>query len=220
MSRSSSGSLSRSFASRSEGRRRRVPRGSSGSTSRSFARGAAIVCASLAFPALAGCAGAGAGAAPSKRAAASSQHGLIGAPAPELTAEAVTGEGPSTLQDARGKVVVVDFWATYCLPCRKSFPRYQALLDRLGGNVAVIGVSLDDPEDVTGEQIEAFAKETGVRFKILWDKDGRVARQYRPPSMPTAFVVDQEGIVRHVHTGYESGAEETLAGEIEALLAR
>ncbi|MGK4005701.1 TlpA disulfide reductase family protein [Sorangium sp. So ce1036] len=187
------------------------------SSSPPFARIVAALCASLALSPAAGCGGAAAPPAPTP--APAEGGGLIGAAAPALSAEVVTGEGPSTLEEARGKVVIVDFWATYCGPCRRSFPQYQEIADRFGGEVAVIAVSLDAPEDASKEDIAAFADEARVRFKILWDRDESTAKRYRPPRMPTAYVIDQGGIVRHVHAGYERGEEEELAREIEALLA-
>ena len=71
-----------------------------------------------------------------------------GKTADELSVTPVTGEGPKSLAEAKGKVVIVDFWATYCDPCRKSFPKYQEMVDQFGGDLAVIAVSVDDPSDV------------------------------------------------------------------------
>ncbi|WP_437580290.1 TlpA family protein disulfide reductase [Sorangium sp. So ce887] len=185
------------------------------SPSPSFARIAAVVLsASIALSLPAGCGGA----APAAPTAPQAGGGLIGSAAPELAAEVVSGEGPSTLKDASGKVVIVDFWATYCHPCRKSFPKYQELVDRFGGDLAVLAVALDAPEDVSKEQLVEFADEAGVKFKILWDKDQSAVKNYNPRRMPTAFIVDRSGVVRHVHAGYEDGEEEKISREIEALL--
>ncbi|WP_437737013.1 TlpA family protein disulfide reductase [Sorangium sp. So ce1335] len=184
------------------------------SPSSPLSRIAAVLCASLALAPAAGCGGA----APPAPAPVVG-GGLIGAAAPEIAAEIVSGEGPSTLAEARGKVAIVDFWATYCHPCRKSFPAYQKIVDRFGADVAVLAVALDAPEDVSKEQLVAFANEAEVRFRILWDKDQSAVKRYNPPRMPTAYVVDRRGVVRHVHAGYEDGEEETISREIEALLA-
>jgi cytochrome c biogenesis protein CcmG, thiol:disulfide interchange protein DsbE len=145
-------------------------------------------------------------------------HALVGKPAPDFTAEKVTGEGPASLKEANGKVVIVDFWATYCAPCKKSFPKYQELVDQFGGDLAVIAVSVDDKDDVTKEQIEEFAKNTGVKFAIVWDKEKTAAGVYSPPKMPSSFLIDKTGTVRHLHAGYESGEEAQIAEEIKALL--
>lgn len=160
--------------------------------------------------ALAGCAG-GMGAGPSS--SSGETHALVGAPAPAFELPAVGG-GQESLAAHAGKVVLVDFWATWCQPCKQSFPAYQKLSERLGADLVVLGVSQDD--DSKG--IPAFRSETGAKFPLLWDDGKSVAKSYDPPSMPTAFIVDQSGIVRFVHVGYHAGDEATLEREVRSLL--
>lgn len=151
---------------------------------------------------------------------ASSQHGLVGAPAPPVPAEVVAGRGPTSLAEAKGKVVIVDFWATFCGPCKQSFPKYQQLVDSFGGDLVVLAVSIDEPDNASKADLQAFAKETGVTFPLLWDKDHRVVARYAPPTMPTSFVLDRSGVVRHVHPGFASGDDAVIAAEVKDLLAR
>lgn len=146
--------------------------------------------------------------------------GAVGSKAPELSATPVTGDGPKKLADAAGKVVIVDFWATYCDPCKKSFPKYQQMVDQFGGELVVIGVSVDDPEDASEDKLKEFASATGAKFSIVWDKEQQTAGKYSPPKMPTSYVIDKEGVVRHVHAGYESGEEDKIAEEVNALLGK
>lgn len=148
--------------------------------------------------------------------ATSAENPLVGKPAPEVTAEKITGEGPASLKEASGKVVVLDFWGTFCGPCEKSFPKYQQMLDQFGSDVTVIAVSEDEPEDK--DKIPEFAAKTSVKFPLLWDKDKSVVKQYAPPTMPTSFIIDKNGVVRHVHVGYHDGDEAQIAEEIKALL--
>ena len=143
-----------------------------------------------------------------------------GSAAKELQAEFVTGEGPKTIAEAKGKVVIVDFWATYCDPCRKSFPKYQELVDQFGGDLAVIAVSVDEPGDVSPEKIKEFANETNVKFAVVWDKEHKTSKDYNPEKMPTSFVLDKEGNIRHTHAGYETGEEEKIAAEVKELLGK
>ncbi|MBK6515387.1 MAG: redoxin domain-containing protein [Polyangiaceae bacterium] len=143
-----------------------------------------------------------------------------GNPASELTATYVTGEGPKTLAEAKGKVVIVDFWATYCDPCKKSFPKYQELVDQFGGDLAVIAISVDEPGDVSEDKLKEFAKETGVKFTILWDKDHKTADAYKPPNMPTSFIIDKDGNISKMHAKYEAGEEAKIADEVKALLGK
>jgi cytochrome c biogenesis protein CcmG, thiol:disulfide interchange protein DsbE len=145
---------------------------------------------------------------------------LVGKPAPEFSAVSVAGEGPTSLKDAKGTVVILDFWATYCGPCKKSFPKYQALVEQFGGEVNVLAVSTDDAADVSQDAIAEFAKTTGVKFAVVWDKEQKAVKLYSPPTMPTSFVIDKDGVVKHVHAGYKDGEEEEITNEVKALLGK
>lgn len=141
---------------------------------------------------------------------------IVGEAPPAIDEMYVTGEGPKTLAEARGKVVVLDFWATFCDPCRRSFPAFEDLQSRRG--VAVIAVSLDDPADVGADAIEQFATETGASFTILWDQDQSTIGTYDVRKMPTAYLLDKRGVVRHVHGGYEAATLGEIQRQIAALL--
>jgi peroxiredoxin len=188
----------------------------------SFFRTATVLCASAVLSlAAAGCGGGGGGeSAGSGATTPEAGGGLIGQQAPEITGEAVVGDGPKTIADASGKVVIVDFWATYCGPCKKSFPKYQEMVAEFGGDLAVIGVSVDDPDDASADKLKEFASETGATFAIVWDKDKATAQKYNPAKMPTSYVIDKEGKVRHIHAGYENGEEQKIADEVKALLGK
>ena len=151
--------------------------------------------------------------------AASGDVAKVGAPAPDFAAEPIVGDGPKTIKDASGKVVLVDFWATFCDPCKKSFPAYQKLVDQFAGDLVVIAISVDEPDNATKEQIAAFAKTTGVKFAVVWDKAGEIrGKKYEVPKMPTSYIVDKTGVVRHMHAGYEDGEDAKVAEEVKALL--
>lgn len=140
-------------------------------------------------------------------------HPLVGAPAPAFELDA-RGGGKQSLAAHAGKVVIVDFWATWCQPCKQSFPAYQALAARVGSELAIVGISQDDDD----KGIAAFVADTGAKFPVAWDDGKTVARAYDPPSMPTAFVIDKNGIVRFVHVGYRAGDEAELESEVRSLL--
>lgn len=146
-------------------------------------------------------------------------HGDEGKPAPEITAESVNGVGPYKLSETKGQVTIVDFWATYCEPCRKSFPKYQEMVDKFAGKLVVIGVSMDDPEDVGQQDVQAWVDELSVTFPIVWDKTKETAAAYDPAKMPTSFVIDKKGNIRHVHAGYTAEEAEVIVKEVETLLA-
>lgn len=142
----------------------------------------------------------------------------VGKMAPEVSGAPVGGDGPKTLADGRGQVVIVDFWATFCDPCRKSFPQYQELVDKYAGGLAVIAVSVDDPDDVGEDDVKKFASDLEVSFSIVWDKTKKTADVYKPPKMPTSYIIDKEGIIRHIHEGFEGGEAAQIDKEVEALL--
>jgi thiol-disulfide isomerase/thioredoxin len=144
---------------------------------------------------------------------AGASHSLVGAPAPAFSLREVSGSGEQSLAAHSGKVVVVDFWATWCEPCKASFPAYQKLVQQMSGELVVVAISQDD--DAKG--IPAFLSETGAKFPVVWDDGKAVARSYDPPTMPTAYVVDKSGIVRFVHVGYRAGDEATLEREVRSL---
>jgi thiol-disulfide isomerase/thioredoxin len=175
---------------------------------------------SLASSALVGCGGGAAGTNGGADTPESSGGGAVevGKEAPEVKGEHVAGDGPTSLAEGKGQVVIVDFWATFCDPCRKSFPAYQELVDKYAGDLAVIAVSVDDPEDVTAEEVKQFGEELGVSFPLVWDKGQETAGVYNPPKMPTSYIIDTDGVLRHIHAGYESGEQAKIDEEVGALL--
>jgi len=172
---------------------------------------ARAACAALVLG-LSACGAAAGGPGPSS--AADAEHPLLGAAAPAFELGAPDGKKKVALSDYAGKVIVVDFWATWCAPCKESFPAYQRLAQKFGSKLAVIGVSVD--EDPSG--IANFAKETGAKFPLAWDEGQITSKSYQPPTMPTSFVVDQSGVVRFVHSGFRVGDERAIESEIDSLL--
>ena len=142
------------------------------------------------------------------------KHGMVGVHAPAFSRPPVVGQSALSTDNAKGKVLVVDFWATYCKPCEKEFPKLQALADKHAGKMLVYGLS----EDETTDGIAAFVKKTGVRFPIGWDEGNTISQRYKLEKMPTSYVVDRKGIIRFVHGGYTEGAEEQIARQVDELL--
>src|SRR5262245_64206615 len=102
-------------------------------------------------------------------------HGLVGIHAPSFTRPGLFGAGTVSTDNAKGKVLIVDFWATYCKPCAKEFPKLQSLVDKHAGALVVYGLSEDEATDAIG----AFAKRTGVRFPIGWDEGNAISQRYK-----------------------------------------
>jgi thiol-disulfide isomerase/thioredoxin len=135
-------------------------------------------------------------------------------PAPPFALRQLDG-APVTLAGLRGKVVVMEFWATWCGPCRYSLPSLEAIAKRYRDRgVAVLLVNLE-------EQPEAIRRWAERRYTapILLDADGGVAAQYGVQSIPRLFILDQSGQLAWEHQGYGGGLEQNLAAILDELLA-
>jgi len=145
-------------------------------------------------------------------------HDLIGNRAPEISVVPMMGHSHSiTLKKLRGKVVVVDFWGTFCEPCKKSFPKLQQLNDKYSDSgLEIVAISEDEAEDK--DKIPTFVHEYGAKFTIAWDSQKSAAKLYNLPTMPSSFVIDRRGRVRYAHAGYRDGEEDQLERELKRLL--
>lgn len=120
----------------------------------------------------------------------------VGHPAPDFRLTTLAGE-PFTLSDLRGTPVVLNFWATWCPPCRAELPELQGASERLAGQVAIIGVNqAEAPADVG-----AFVAALGLSFPMPLDVRGEISRLYAVRSLPTTFFIDRQGVIRHVQIG-------------------
>lgn len=138
-----------------------------------------------------------------------------GARAPALRGQALSGGQAVDLTSHRGSVVVVDFWASWCEPCADAMPALQRIYQRYQSRgLVVIGVS----EDRRADNARTFLGRTRVTFPSIFDGDHAVANRYRPPTMPTTFIIDRQGVVRHVHSGFRPGDAATLERQIRDLL--
>ncbi|MCB9593965.1 MAG: TlpA family protein disulfide reductase [Sandaracinaceae bacterium] len=138
-----------------------------------------------------------------------------GARAPALTGRALGGSSVVDLSAHRGSVIVVDFWASWCGPCAEAMPALERLYQQYRAQgLVVIGVSEDDAE----RNARGFLSQTRVTFPVMLDSDHSVANRYRPATMPSTFVIDRRGVVRHVHSGYRAGDAAALERQIRDLL--
>jgi len=137
----------------------------------------------------------------------------IGSPAPDLSIQTLNGKGNVSLASLRGKVVVVDFWATWCAPCKEAFPKLEQLSKQNSGSVVVVGVAADDAKDGVLE----FARAQGATFPVGWDDGHVLAKRWNVKKMPTTFIVDASGTVRFVHEGYHDDEGELITRELAFL---
>ena len=122
-----------------------------------------------------------------------------GFPAPDFTLD-LLGGGQVTLSELRGKAVLVNFWATWCLPCREEMPAIEAFYrSHKDLGLVVIGVNLTDQDSIP--DVAGFVQELGVTFPIALDRDGVVSRRYQLLGLPTSFFIDRQGVIRSVVVG-------------------
>jgi peroxiredoxin len=140
--------------------------------------------------------------------------GLTGQPAPDFALKSSTGEN-LRLSEYRGDVVMINFWATWCGPCRQEMPLLDDLYaryERVG--FTLLGVNIDDDSRRAMQMID----ELGVNFPVLFDASKNVSKLYDVQAMPVTVLVDREGTVRHIHHGYKPGYEDKYLTEIRSLL--
>ncbi len=172
-------------------------------------------------PALSGCGGAGdEGKGAESASSSGGGGGLVGNPAPDFSVKAIVGgKGSVSLKSLRGKVVLVDFWGTFCEPCKKSFPKLQDLNTKYAASgLSIVGISEDEVDDK--DKIPGFADTYGAKFTLGWDEDKAVARSYKPETMPSSFLIDKKGVIRFAHVGYHDGEEVEVEKEIKELLGQ
>jgi peroxiredoxin len=140
--------------------------------------------------------------------------GMEGQKAPDFALKSSTGEN-LRLSEYRGDVVMINFWATWCGPCRQEMPLLDELYNRyqrVGFNL--LGVNIDDDS----RRAMQMAEELGIDFPVLFDASKEVSRLYEVEAMPVTVLVDREGTVRYVHHGYKPGYEDKYLDQIRSLL--
>ncbi len=121
------------------------------------------------------------------------------------------------LSAMRGQVVLVDFWATWCEPCKLSLPRYAALEKKLGSQgFHILTVSVDEETDV----LKRFIAATKLSLRVLHDPESKIAERYRPAKMPTAYLVGKDGKITWMHSSFVVGDEAKVEAEVIKALAQ
>jgi thiol-disulfide isomerase/thioredoxin len=141
---------------------------------------------------------------------------LVGSQAPAWhDVEGVSGVFPPSLDALRGRVVLLDFWATWCAPCRIVAPKLGALQTRYGAQgLSVLGMSTEEAQDVA-----SFAQRLPLRYAVAVDKHAETTRSYGVASLPTLVVIDKRGVVRDVSVGYDPVEDTRLESTVRSLLA-
>lgn len=139
--------------------------------------------------------------------------------APDFTLPGVrASDSPVQLSKLQGKVVYVDFWASWCLPCLRSLPQINGLYEQYRDQgFEVVAITIDDPvEDATGFLDDL---EVPLAYSVVLDATADVMDQYRVVGMPTSFLIDRDGVIRKVHKGFREGDTELLEQALVPLLA-
>jgi thiol-disulfide isomerase/thioredoxin len=141
---------------------------------------------------------------------------LVGTQAPAFApVSAVSGAFPRSIADLRGRVVLLDFWATWCVPCRIVSPKLSQLQTAHGAEgLTVLGLTSEEAEPV-----QSVVRRESLRYTIGLDLDAATARRYGVVSLPTVVAIDRQGVIRDVFVGYDSDEEARLEATVRRLLA-
>lgn len=139
---------------------------------------------------------------------------MIGKPAPDFTLKSMAGKN-TNLVEQRGNIIVLNFWASWCGPCRKEMPILQKFHDKYTDlGVQVWGVNVEQ-ENQAGRD---FIKGIDVNFPIFFDESNTLSASYQVEAMPTTVIVDRNGAIRYVFRGYKDGYEKKYAKAIKKLI--
>jgi thiol-disulfide isomerase/thioredoxin len=138
-----------------------------------------------------------------------------GAALPALTAGRLGDAQPLPLQSFRGQVMYVDFWASWCVPCRLSMPALDALYRKHSARgFTVVGVN----KDTALADAQRFLKRVPVAFPLAQDPEDALAKAFAVKAMPSGYLIDRRGVVRRVHRGFTAETAAALEREVEELL--
>jgi len=139
----------------------------------------------------------------------------VGKPAPAFDLPAA-GAQKVRLADLKGRVVLVDFWASWCAPCKQSFPWMNEMQAKYGPKgLTIVGINVDKKR----EDADKFLTGTPAKFTVAFDSAGKVAEMYQPQGMPTSFLIGADGVVRAMHVGFREGDRDKLEAELAAALS-
>jgi peroxiredoxin len=139
---------------------------------------------------------------------------IVGKPAPDFALRSM--QGPSMrLSEHLGEVVVINFWATWCGPCRQEMPLLEQMHKRYSAlGFTLVGVNVD----ANSKDAEEWLSKTPVSFPVLFDRESKVSAMYDVKAMPSTVFIDRKGNVRALHKGYKAGDEGEYLNQIRALL--
>jgi cytochrome c biogenesis protein CcmG, thiol:disulfide interchange protein DsbE len=135
--------------------------------------------------------------------------------APDFSLAGLNSPAPVALSDYKGKVVLIDFWASWCLPCKRLLPQVTGL-KTAAPKLQIVAISVDENR---GKALAFLSGVDRTGFKAAQDADHKTAEAYSLEGMPTCFLIDKRGRIRFRHDGYTAEDLETLQGEVKLLLS-
>ena len=139
-----------------------------------------------------------------------------GQPAIEFDQRTIDGTALK-LSQLRGKVVLLDFWASWCEPCKEELPLLAEMAPRLRQRgIEIVAVNIDQNKDRAVE----FLKSHGLQLKVVLDADQAIVKKYEPPKMPSSFAIDRNGVVRSINAGFTRGDQAKLEAQLTTLSGR
>ncbi len=118
------------------------------------------------------------------------------------------------LSQLRGKVVLLDFWASWCEPCKRELPILAKMAPRLREKgVEIVAVNIDEKQ----ANADDFIRSHAPGLTVVYDKDHAIVGQYEPPKMPSSFVIDKDGVIRAVNAGFDTGDETKIEKQLTTL---
>ncbi|MBO9129051.1 TlpA disulfide reductase family protein [Bacillus sp. 165] len=124
----------------------------------------------------------------------------VGKKAPDFELQTLDGK-KTKLSDLKGKKVILNFWATWCPPCKKELPEMQKFNEKHGEDVTILAVNYTISEKGKAQGVQQFATEQGITFPILLDTDSSVSNMYKIITIPTSYFIDSKGIIRQKFIG-------------------
>ncbi len=136
----------------------------------------------------------------------------IGSPAPKFTLRDLNGRQVS-LDQFKGRIVMLDFWATWCGPCRMTMPVLGNLEKEYRDTMTLLAINLQEPRNVVGD----YVQKQNVNSEVLLDENGSVGEVYGTDSIPMQVLIDKNGIVRHIQVGFSPSMATQLRSVINSL---
>ncbi len=138
----------------------------------------------------------------------------LSGPAPDFTLKSRDGKNVR-LSELRGQVVMINFWASWCGPCRQEMPHLEAIhKEYVDYGFTLLGVNVDEKQELA----EKLLAQIPVSFPILFDPSSSVSKQYNVDAMPTTILIDRDGNLRHLHRAYRPGFEDIYRNQVKALV--